>query len=302
MSAGDIPYIHSGDQFEHQGRVQLRRTLVRALRWCAADTPVADYAPLNPTDRRALRRLYRLVSLRQPRGSMLATAALDMWRGVVVESKGYAETIEQGRELRQKAFMGHFLREWAHHPAFRARRLSLTTAMTSRRWQRYIRRALLYWCLEARASQSVQQRALQMETALSKVTEAKYFAGWAEWQAQHASGAVSPCKARALVPPAQGHPPQSTPKTPVSASCKVVECGDHLSAAGGVLSTYSRTATSLVRLKIRHLPSSPPNGRCFDCSCWHWQLTQLPRPLPFSTLTRSLAIYPSACNTFTGGQ
>lgn len=34
-----------------------------------------------------MRRLYRLASLRQPRGSMVVAAALDIWRGLVIESK-----------------------------------------------------------------------------------------------------------------------------------------------------------------------------------------------------------------------
>jgi hypothetical protein len=210
MLVGDIQHMHIGDQSEHQGRVQLRRALVRALRWCAADTHVADYAPLNPTDRRALRRLYRLASLRQPRGSMALAAAIDIWRGVVVESKRCSASIEEARDFRQKAWTGLLLQEWARHSSYRGRS---------------------------------QKGALQMQSALRTVTQARHFAGWAEFQGRHASEAILPSQAPALVPPAQDPPPPSTPSTPASASLQFTESS---AALVGFLPTGSRTAMALV--------------------------------------------------------
>jgi hypothetical protein len=276
MSAGFVfPDMHSGDQFEHQGRVQLRRTLVRALRWCAGDAPVADCVPLSPTDRRALRRLYRLASLRQPRGSMVAAAAFDIWRGLVIESKRCAETIEQGRELRQKQWTGHLLRDWARRSACRARRLCLASAMALRRLQRQTRGVLLDWCWAMRANHSVDQRARQMERALSKARKANHFAGWAQWRTreQFTPGAVLASQDRTLVPPAQNPLPQSTPSTPASASLKVAECGDRPAAAVDFFLTGSKTAMALVCrnsgiLRIHHhktatmAPHAPQKNLC----------------------------------------
>ena len=114
--------MSAGDQCEQQGRVQLRRVLVRALRWCAADKPATDYTPLNPADRRALRRLYRLASLRQQRGSLLVAATLDIWRGLVFESKRCApvppaqeQSIPQPKSPCTPAALN--VRECGDHPA-----------------------------------------------------------------------------------------------------------------------------------------------------------------------------------------